>query len=173
MKNLSFHGHDIFQKWKVLKTLLLRPPHPPKVYCWKSVFSRPPNLPKVEITPNLSFWDYHTLPKWKLLTISPLRPPYPSKVKIIENLSFQDHHTHSPKVETVENQYFSEHHTKTKRSVLGDLNGNCTESIFHNIMAEWPTISRPSTNLNYHTKYSVSQKTWIIYMHVFFPSVTN
>ena len=48
------------------KSVLSRPPHPPKVEtrnCSKSVLSRPPHPPKVETVQNQFFQDHHTLPK--------------------------------------------------------------------------------------------------------------
>ena len=58
----------------------------------KSVLSKPPQLPKVEIVKYQFFQDHHILHIWKLLKMSLFNTPNPPKVKTRQNQSLQDYY---------------------------------------------------------------------------------
>ena len=110
VKNHFFQYHHILQIWKLLKSVISKPPHPP-------------NMETVE---NQLFQDHHILQIWKLLKISYFRTTTPTKSRNCYKslLSRPPHQPKSrncyksaisrplqpPKIETVKNHFFQDHH---------------------------------------------------------------
>ena len=61
----------------------------------KSLLTRPPHPPKVKIIQNKSISRNHILPKWKVTKFALSIPMHHPKVEFVENEDFQDHCTFS------------------------------------------------------------------------------
>ena len=133
------------------KSVISRPPHPPKVEnCYKSVISRPPHPPNMETVTNQLFQDHHILQIWKLLQISYFKTTTSSKYGNCYK-SVISRPPHPPKVETVTNQLFQDHHilqiwkllqiSYFKTTTSKSKYGNCYKSV----------ISRPPHPPNMET----------------------
>ena len=96
------------------KSVLSGPTHPPKVEIinknssFKTVtFSQNGNYPKSVLQ------DHYILPRWKLLKINSFKTITPSQSKYSPQSLFS-RPSHPPKIEIIQNQSFQDHHTPPK-----------------------------------------------------------